>query len=438
MGMGDNLNKGISPKMRLVMLGTVVVMVVFTVLGVKILSGSKPKGPDAAVKVEVAPDALKSGSAVGGDLVIPEDSPMGQELKKDRDSHLKDATDGKKSYFDKFEEGHEAAVKRKEAEAVLGGNDAGVPTGIDDVVAKKRRDEERDRRLADMRGNYDGNAAGGYDALLATEIKGFEDRDNEIKARISEYKTGRGALPVAIADFSSASKGNEGGASAPAAAQRGTSNVDRFEAAGDSSDLASSKADDSGLKPVIPGQRINTGDVLFSILVTPVNSDEVSPIWAIVAEEGKFKNARALGSFTRTGEKVVLQFNNLTVKGRDCQISAVAIDPNPDSYRTALADSVNNHTFTRYASLMAASFADGYADALSATTTQVNPTGGSTTQTNPLPDPGDRALVALGRVGKVLVPKFEKGFERPPTVTVNGRRQLGLLFMSPLDLSSCK
>lgn len=441
MGMGQNLAKGIPPKMRAIIALTVVIMVVGVVVGVKLFSNSSAAGPEASAKVDAVPEGMQGSNAPGEAPVIPEDSPMGQELAKDRERQLAEAQAGKASFMDKFEDAHTADQAKRQEDAFLEGQKAPVQTGIDDVMEQKRREEERRREIAAMQGNYGaggGAISGGYDTLVADEVKRYEDRDNEIKAKVDAMKASRTSLPVAATEFgtsgSRSGSGSESDGTERAASRAPRSTLERFDAAADEDAPVAS----SSSKPVNRAQRVNAGDVYYSILVTPVNSDEVSPIWAIVAQEGKLKNARALGSFQRSGEKVVMQFNNLTVNGRDCQISAVAIDPDPNSYRTAIADSVDRHTFSRYSMLMAAAFVEGYADALASTTTTVNPTGGSTTQSNPLPDAGDRALVATGKVGQVLVPKMEKAFERPPTVEVNGRRQLGLLFLSPLDLSSCK
>jgi type IV secretory pathway VirB10-like protein len=123
-------------------------------------------------------------------------------------------------------------------------------------------------------------------------------------------------------------------------------------------------------------------------------------------------------------------------KGQNYSINAIALDP--ETYRSGLADSVDNHTFERYSKLAIASFVDGYADALQDTQTVTNTDGSSSTQTNALPDAADQMKMGIGKMGEKFSPIFEREFDRPPTVTVEANKSIIVMFMATVDLSKTK
>src|SRR5690606_31264355 len=71
------------------------------------------------------------------------------------------------------------------------------------------------------------------------------------------------------------------------------------------------------LKPTTPGSpppsknpshNIKAGTVMFAVLETGINSDEVSPILATIVS-GPLKGAKLLGQFARTDKKVLINFS---------------------------------------------------------------------------------------------------------------------------------
>jgi hypothetical protein len=42
--------------------------------------------------------------------------------------------------------------------------------------------------------------------------------------------------------------------------------------------------------------------------------------------------------------------------------------------------------------------------------------------------------VAVGKVGEKFSPAFEEGFKRPPTVTVDGNREIVIMLLDPIDI----
>jgi hypothetical protein len=173
---------------------------------------------------------------------------------------------------------------------------------------------------------------------------------------------------------------------------------------------------------------IKAGSILFAVLDTGVNSDEPGPIMATITS-GKYKGGKLLGglSVTPDNERVMLEFNSLSMPDWPDVISIKAVAINPDTAKTAIASSVDHHYLLRYGSLFAANFLDGYAEAIKlsgSTTTQTDPPQ----QTNPELSPRDKALVGLGAVGKKFTEVLNETFTKKPTVRVESGVGLGIFF----------
>lgn len=179
------------------------------------------------------------------------------------------------------------------------------------------------------------------------------------------------------------------------------------------------------------------GDILHAVLDTGIDSSEPSPIMATIVS-GQYKGAKLLGRFMKSGKKVVLQFNTMSVPGypRSVAINTIAIDPN--SNRTSMATDVDNHYFLRYGVLLAASFLKGYADAISnqGSTTTITPLGG-VVQTNEKLNSKEINQRAIGEVGTTLAEQTKEtinGLE--PTIYVEAGTPMGILFMEDFHVNS--
>lgn len=177
---------------------------------------------------------------------------------------------------------------------------------------------------------------------------------------------------------------------------------------------------------------VPVGSTVYSVLQIGVNTDEISPVRAVTVEKGRLEGAVLTGEPKRVGEKAQLTFTSMSLNGRSYAVNAVALDV--DTYRSVLADGVDNHTFERYSKLFAAAFVEGYADALSGTQTITNTDGSSSSRKDPLPDTGAQIKVGVGEIGKKMSPIYAREFERPPTVTVEPNKSIIIMFMQELDL----
>jgi intracellular multiplication protein IcmE len=180
---------------------------------------------------------------------------------------------------------------------------------------------------------------------------------------------------------------------------------------------------------------IKTGDVLFAVIDTSVNSDEPSPILATVVS-GKFKGARLIGSFNlpnRAG-KMIITFNMMSVPGAEktTPISAVAIDT--ATARTALSSRTNRHILQRYGSLFASSFLQGFGNAFQSANTTIT-IGGTTAGPGTITVSNgvgrsllENAVIGLTTLGQNWAQVAQQQFNRPTTVEVYSGSGVGVLF----------
>jgi intracellular multiplication protein IcmE len=179
---------------------------------------------------------------------------------------------------------------------------------------------------------------------------------------------------------------------------------------------------------------IKTGDVLFAVMDTSVNSDEPGPILATIVA-GKLKGTKLIGSFNLPSKanKMVITFNTMSVPGapKTISISAFAIDPN--TARTALSSRTDHHYLLRYGSLFASSFLEGFGNAFQSanTTITIGGTGGgnNVTVANGVGRSTlQNAVIGLATVGKTWGQQAQQLFNTPTTVEVYAGSPLGVLF----------
>lgn len=183
---------------------------------------------------------------------------------------------------------------------------------------------------------------------------------------------------------------------------------------------------------------VKTGDIMFAVIDTSINSDQPGPILATIVS-GKLKGSKLIGSFTmpQNADKMVISFNTLSVPGitHSTSISAFAIDPN--TARTALASRVDHHYLMRYGSLFASSFMQGIGNAFQSadTTVTVGGTGGGnniTVQNGINRSTLENAVIALSQVGQAWSQATQQLFNTPTTVDVYSGTGIGVLFTQDL------
>ena len=183
---------------------------------------------------------------------------------------------------------------------------------------------------------------------------------------------------------------------------------------------------------------IKTGDIIFAVLDTSVNSDQPGPILATIVS-GQFKGARLIGSFNLASNSnaMTISFNTMSVPGavKSTAITAYAIDPN--TARTALSSRTNHHYLLRYGSLFASSFLEGFGNAFQSANTTVT-IGGTAGGDNVTVQNGigrstlENAVIGMATLGKTWGQVAQQQFSTPTTVEVFSGTPMGILFTQDL------
>jgi len=184
---------------------------------------------------------------------------------------------------------------------------------------------------------------------------------------------------------------------------------------------------------------LQPGDILFAVLQTAIDSDEPGPVRAKIVGE-RFEGAIVLGSLRafppavgRRPERVLVKFDYLTTTDRTTyRIDAFAIDL--ATARTALASDVDHHYLERWGSLLAASFLEGYGNAIQNNhqIATVGPFGNVVSVPKGDLSHDEIAREALGTVGQRMGSVVAENFQRPNTITVDPGKGLGVLITAPL------
>jgi intracellular multiplication protein IcmE len=185
---------------------------------------------------------------------------------------------------------------------------------------------------------------------------------------------------------------------------------------------------------------IKTGDILFAVIDSSVNTDEPAPILATITN-GVLKGSKLIGNFNlpSNADKMVITFTTLSMKGvnKTIGISAYAIDPNTG--RTALSGSTNHHYLQRYGSLFASTFLEGFGNAFQSANTTIT-IGGTGGVTNTSVQNGigrsltSNAVIGLATVGKAWGQQAQQNMNIPTTVQVYSGTPVGVLFLQDVSI----
>jgi len=176
---------------------------------------------------------------------------------------------------------------------------------------------------------------------------------------------------------------------------------------------------------------IKSGDVLYAVNEVTLNSDAPGPVLATILS-GELKGSRAVGSFQRSDEYLVVRFEKfVTPDGEEISVDAVAVDPDMAGQGAGVRSDVDTHFFQRWGSLAAASFIGRLGDAVSRSgSTTTTYSSGYSVSSNPEFSTRDELLIAGGAVGERAAGIIEKNFDRPPTVTLDAGQPMGIMIVN--------
>jgi type IV secretory pathway VirB10-like protein len=145
--------------------------------------------------------------------------------------------------------------------------------------------------------------------------------------------------------------------------------------------------------------------------------------------EGPLRGSKALGAFKATAGGLSIAFDRIVLPdGRETRVEAVGVDP--DSSAPGVRSRTDTHFWERWGSLAAASFIEGLGGAVSGRRTRVYVSGDAVVEEGVGKTAADIALEAAGKVGERAAAQVERGFDRPPTVTVRAGEHVGILILS--------
>ncbi|MFK4132031.1 DotG/IcmE/VirB10 family protein [Pseudomonas luteola] len=442
-----NLSKAVPVRARLVFGACFVVMAGILFYVWKSMN-AEPEPIDKATTGAVIQTHLADAQKARPDeaTAVPETSPIFQALQKNEQAKVESAETGSSSYIGglAFKNEHDDSTENK---APVKNEEK----TIDEIMAKRKFEKTSTPEATSPKTKTQAQAADLFDEdAFLKDIKSSTAADkSKYDAFAKDFvKSQEGFLaeahyPKDLSDR--ASNASEDGSSAgdnsyissfmPRTSGSNGKSVMGSGAKTASNGFAVVDGSANGSNAVNPAnvKTLNRGLRSYAVLNIGVNTDEISPTTATVIEDNELMGAEFIAEEpVRAGEKAVITFKSMSLGGKDYNVRAIALDP--ATQRTAIADDVNRHILERYLSLGIAAFVDGYADSLQDSTTTVSAEGNTTTQKNGVTDAATQTKIAAGKVGEAFVPAFQEGFKRPPTVTVDGNREIVVMLLDPIDI----
>lgn len=457
-GVLSNLSSGIDKKTRFVLLGVISVIVVITYMFFGGSSGEpKVKGPAGSAQLGGPPSSNNIDKIkIGEKLDVPENSPIAKQIEQgraDKIEEVRNDTTSSTSYMDQLKLENETMIQKKIEEKRKVKTTKVVKTGIDDIMKKKKEQMELEKKKREAEAvkveikkpTSTQPAKAPIQQQQQVEKKEVVTRAMLLDAFLEEEKVNSKYTDDSITrSFERlAGSSNTFGKSISIKPQNNDANANSQNApnnAASNNQVSSTQPQYNDSVSTIQEREVYDvvpGEQMYGIILNSINSDEdnsINPVLVQIVDGGILEGAKLVGQFqfNEESESLTLGFNTLTLDGQVYDVGAVAVDLTDDG--TSLADSVDRHIIERYGSLALAAFMDGYAQAMTSSSTVTNADGTSTTTSSAIPDPADQFKAAVGNVGTAFVPVLQNKFDRPSTVTVNGGRAIGVLFLKPFNV----
>lgn len=189
---------------------------------------------------------------------------------------------------------------------------------------------------------------------------------------------------------------------------------------------AAKTGDTSGAAlPAVIARALRPGAMLFAENDLRLDSDSPGPVRVTILT-APLSGAIALGSMQKNGDYLRLKFSTITTRaGITYPVSGYGVDPSIPAADVRTA--VDRHILSRWGGLIAGSFLQGYAQAISQAGATTNATFGTTTTVMPILTPTQELEVAMGPVGQQVANIAQKNFSRPDTVTLDPGVPLAIL-----------
>ena len=170
---------------------------------------------------------------------------------------------------------------------------------------------------------------------------------------------------------------------------------------------------------------LKPGDLIYCQNEIELNSDIPGPV-VLTTIHGK--NGKFFGSFKKHDKYLLLELTSFVEEnGKSHKIKAYAVDP--ETPKVAIRSRVDNRYFTRWASLIAASFLDGWGEAVESSGSALAVSDGIISTAKPDYTTEDQAWIATGKVAEELKKPALKYFKRGATVYLDAYTPVGVLII---------
>ncbi len=195
----------------------------------------------------------------------------------------------------------------------------------------------------------------------------------------------------------------------------------------------SSSTSDEDIDETVSVQIIPAATIEYAQTLIEANSDVDGPVLAEIVT-GPLAGARALGSFTKEEDYLVIEFQTAIKDGKSYAINAIVLDP--DTTLPAVATDVNRRWFRRVIIPAAAGFIEGFASAVAetaGTSTTIDTGDGSVTSTTEELDTEEEIAKGVEDAVGIFAGIIEDEYSNVETlVKVRAGTPIGLLFLDPV------
>ena len=439
-----NFRKSVPPRARIMIFSVLVISVLSGTYMYKMYSKKVTSRPEVAGTVEVS---ILSGSVsrnisepLPTDIsIVPKDSPMMEVIEKEEDKKIEKAKNSGGSFIQALRVENEKRIGVSQEETK---ND--VDESIDAILHRRHTERMSNANvtLTKKKNETYSEAQQEINTRLATFLSEQLDKTKAESASMDRLLVKlASSSKIAKTQSKKSYKGSTATSGALDTSSKSSTNT-RFTIPSVNLTSKTKKTINQDLVADYPQRKgeahkasmhhVSAGEDLYGILFDSINTDELTYITARIESSGPLNGGLLIGLPKVIGESVIAEFTTMTLNNKEYGVVIHAIDLETGSSR--LADDVDRHIIERYAKLGVASFAEGYVESLTETTTGATDLLFAPTKKS-VPNSKDQGKYALGTIGTKITPIFAREFNRPPTITVNGMKEVGLRFISGIDIN---
>lgn len=184
----------------------------------------------------------------------------------------------------------------------------------------------------------------------------------------------------------------------------------------------------SNKKPIF-----KAGRAIFATLDAEVNTDDGGDVLATV-RGGPYDGSKLIGKIEQAPHNIRLRFSILSPQDDRPTLAINAVAIRQEDAKQGIAETIDNHTISRYAALFAGSILSGIGKAAMQTqgTTAILPTG-QLVMSQPAIDNKRIGMFALGEIGINSGSEVRKKFSEPPTYITPANTGIGVVFMADVN-----